>query len=240
MSFHSKLTGNSAIHPIFYRGSSDPASPDVSVTGPNKTWVDDTTGTNLANGWIWKIRNAGNTAWDTLLDLAAALALKANLASPAFTGNPTAPTPSLGDNDTSIATTAFVTAAIGSGAPPIGTAGGDLTGTYPNPTLAVSLTTLTDGATVTWTVTNKREDMAQLTIAGARTLAISGATAGFRGALHITESGTGRSLALPSGSIVANSGAGAIALSGASGGKQKWTVSYDGTNYWWEKGATYT
>lgn len=37
---------------------------------------------------------------------------KAPKASPAFTGNPTAPTPSLGDNDTSIATTAFVKAAI--------------------------------------------------------------------------------------------------------------------------------
>ena len=36
---------------------------------------------------------------------------KAPLASPAFTGNPTAPTPSFGDNDTSIATTAFVQAA---------------------------------------------------------------------------------------------------------------------------------
>jgi hypothetical protein len=103
-----------------------------------------------------------------------------------------------------------------------------------------SLTTLTDGATVTWTVTGKREDMAQLTIAGARTLAISGASAGFRGAIHITESGAGRSLALPSGSIVANGGAGVIALTGSSGGKQKWTVSYDGTNYWWEQGATYT
>lgn len=38
--------------------------------------------------------------------------LKAPLASPAFTGNPTAPTPTAGDNDTSLATTAFVTAAI--------------------------------------------------------------------------------------------------------------------------------
>lgn len=37
-----------------------------------------------------------------------ALALKAPLASPVFTGNPTAPTPSAEDNDTSIATTAFV------------------------------------------------------------------------------------------------------------------------------------
>ena len=38
----------------------------------------------------------------------------AKLASPVFTGNPTAPTPSPGDNDTSIATTAFVTNALSS------------------------------------------------------------------------------------------------------------------------------
>ena len=36
----------------------------------------------------------------------------AKLASPAFTGNPTAPTPTAGDSDTSLATTAFVSAAI--------------------------------------------------------------------------------------------------------------------------------
>lgn len=36
----------------------------------------------------------------------------APLASPVFTGNPTAPTPPVADNDTSLATTAFVTAAI--------------------------------------------------------------------------------------------------------------------------------
>ncbi len=36
--------------------------------------------------------------------------LKANIASPTFTGNPIAPTPTVGDNDTSIATTAFVNA----------------------------------------------------------------------------------------------------------------------------------
>lgn len=35
---------------------------------------------------------------------------KADIASPAFSGNPTAPTPATGDNDTSIATTAFVKA----------------------------------------------------------------------------------------------------------------------------------
>jgi hypothetical protein len=41
----------------------------------------------------------------------------APLNSPAFTGNPTAPTPTAGDNDTSIATTAFVTAAMAVGSP---------------------------------------------------------------------------------------------------------------------------
>jgi len=40
----------------------------------------------------------------------AADALKAPLASPVFTGNPTAPTPSTSDSDTSVATTAFVQA----------------------------------------------------------------------------------------------------------------------------------
>jgi hypothetical protein len=44
------------------------------------------------------------------LDLQAALDLKATLASPTFTGDPKAPTPLTADNDTSIATTAFVKA----------------------------------------------------------------------------------------------------------------------------------
>lgn len=49
----------------------------------------------------------GNTNAIDQLDL-----LKAPKASPVFTGDPKAPTPAPGDNDTSIATTAFVTAAI--------------------------------------------------------------------------------------------------------------------------------
>lgn len=67
-------------------------------------------------------------ALDTLNELAAALgndanfaatitnalALKAPLASPGLTGNPTAPTPAQFDNDTSLATTAFVQRALGS------------------------------------------------------------------------------------------------------------------------------
>ena len=44
----------------------------------------------------------------------------APVASPAFTGNPTAPTQSTSDNDTSIATTAFVKAAIAAALYPVG------------------------------------------------------------------------------------------------------------------------
>lgn len=48
----------------------------------------------------------------------AAIDAKADIASPAFTGNPTAPTPSFGDSSKSLATTEFVAAAIaGAGAP---------------------------------------------------------------------------------------------------------------------------
>jgi hypothetical protein len=43
------------------------------------------------------------------------LATRATIASPTFTGDPKAPTPLAGDNDTSIATTAFVTAAVATG-----------------------------------------------------------------------------------------------------------------------------
>lgn len=67
----------------------------------------DTDGTLAANS---DTKYASQKATKTYTDTG--LALKANLASPTFTGDPKAPTPTAGDNDTSIATTAFVTSAI--------------------------------------------------------------------------------------------------------------------------------
>ncbi len=59
------------------------------------------------------------TSTDTILQSIQKLngndALKAPLASPTFTGTPTAPTQSPGDNTTNVATTAFVTTAVSSG-----------------------------------------------------------------------------------------------------------------------------
>ena len=46
-------------------------------------------------------------------NIAVAIATKADLASPGFSGSPTAPTQSTGDSSTKLATTAFVAAALG-------------------------------------------------------------------------------------------------------------------------------
>jgi hypothetical protein len=82
-----------------------------------------------------------------------AIALKAPLASPTFTGDPKAPTASPGDNDTSIATTAFVTAALStvSGALPTGgQTGYMLQGPATSPTWNGFLQSGTGAVTRTW------------------------------------------------------------------------------------------
>jgi hypothetical protein len=67
-------------------------------------------------GNSWGIGIGGVTFPDATVQTTAAvtpdLSPYAPLASPAFTGNPTAPTATFGDNDTSIATTAFVQAGL--------------------------------------------------------------------------------------------------------------------------------
>lgn len=91
----------------------DPAGSASTVAGNLSAHISDTTDAHAASA----ITNtpAGNISATTVQNAINELDTeKAPLASPTFTGNPTAPTPSAGDNDTSIATTAFVNGAIDS------------------------------------------------------------------------------------------------------------------------------
>lgn len=87
---------------------------------PGNTTAQIATVTHLSNS-ISTQAAATETAYKSYTDTAIVtqsnainvlLAAKAALASPTFTGTPTAPTPSTGDNSTKIATTAFTTSAI--------------------------------------------------------------------------------------------------------------------------------
>src|SRR5690349_13920742 len=112
LQYHNRITGFDAIHPIMWIGSTDPSLDPTNDVQPYQWWEDTTGGSTLDAGAILKYRNAGNSAWVTVLDLKTVLLAYALLASPALTGNPTAPTQSSGDNSTKLANTAFVTAAV--------------------------------------------------------------------------------------------------------------------------------
>jgi hypothetical protein len=102
-----------------------PTAP-TAAPGPNTTQVATTAFVQAA---VSGVIDAAPGALDTLNELAAALgddasfastvttalAAKAPLASPAFTGTPTAPTPTAADNSTKVATTAYVDAAVAAG-----------------------------------------------------------------------------------------------------------------------------
>lgn len=57
MAIHKDLTGETAIHVFSYKGSSDPGA-----VGAGKGWIDTTTGPP----YQLKVRNSGNTAWETV------------------------------------------------------------------------------------------------------------------------------------------------------------------------------
>ena len=83
-------------------------------------------------------------------EMHAADALLAPLASPVFTGDPRAPTPAAADNDTSIATTAFVKAAIPTSYPYLPLAGGTVTGELVAGTGYIRMTTSGTGGYFQW------------------------------------------------------------------------------------------
>lgn len=93
---------------IYYRGAKIIAN--IIKAGDIATFVYDGTQYQLIAIDRWQ--NDINTLTTNLSQLSNVVDTKAPKDSPAFTGTPTAPTPAVTDNDTSIATTAFVQAAI--------------------------------------------------------------------------------------------------------------------------------
>jgi len=106
-----------------------PGTTDALAEGSTNLYFSESRVRNTVLTGLSLASSAAVSATDSVLaaigKLAAGLALKAPLNSPALTGNPTAPTPDATDNDTSIATTEFVRAAMklfgvgATGGPPV-------------------------------------------------------------------------------------------------------------------------
>ena len=103
-----------------------------------------------------------------------------------------------------------------------------------------TVTPLTDAATVTWALSGYQDVTGVVTLAGNRTLAFTGATAGLRGTLIVKQDATGgRTLALPAGSKVVDGGVGVITLSVSPNSVDILSFIYDGTNYYWFYGKNF-
>jgi hypothetical protein len=101
--------------------------------------------------------------------------------------------------------------------------------------------TLTDGSTVTWSFAGKKTGNAKVTLAGSRTLSLTGLTNGATGTLKVVQgAGGGHGLTLPANSIVINDGSGAVALSPDAGDVDLLCFVYDGSSILWNVGLKYT
>lgn len=151
--------------------------------------------------------------------IASAVASKADLSSPAFTGTPTAPTAAPGTNSTQVATTAFVAASVGT---VNNIAGGgqnrvvyqsaaDTTAFAPAPTVAGTYLGWT-GSAFAWS-TVSASTSAALTINNSGAGASSGAT--FNGSLPVTISYN--TVGAPSTSGAGATGTWGINITGSSG-----------------------
>jgi hypothetical protein len=115
---------------------------------------------------------------------------RASLASPTFTGTPSAPTPTAGDNSTLLATTAFITGAIATAAQFLANTAQKFLTTDQVWAAAVPVT-LTDAATVTPNFSNGIDFIWTLGAAG-RTLANpTNIKAGQKGIIYLIQDATG-------------------------------------------------
>lgn len=107
---------------------------------------------------------------------------------------------------------------------------------------APTFDTLTDGATITQTMTSaKVSQNAKVTITDNRTLAFSGLVNGMSGILIVKQDGSGGSgLTLPASSVVIDDGGGSISLTPDANAIDVLSWIYDGTNIFWTYGLNFS
>lgn len=99
---------NADVTTVLPASSTTPAMDGTAAIGTGATWA---RADHIHPVDSSRYAASNPSGYQTAANVTTSLALYAPLASPTFTGNPTAPTPAPGDKDTSIATTAFVAAA---------------------------------------------------------------------------------------------------------------------------------
>ena len=108
------------------------------------------------------------------------------------------------------------------------------------------VTTLVDGAPITWALSSSQAvQQAEITLGGNRTLAFSGLITGMTGTLVVIQPPAGGpyTLALPASPVasrVINNGGGSVALSSAANAVDILSWAYDGNYIYWNVGNNYT
>lgn len=206
--------------PALYVESADPTT--IYTDGRSfakRFWLDESTG----DIGTLKKRNAANDGWDTLINLDAAAATLTTEQVQDIVGAMLTDSSDLDWTYDDGAATEVATIKPGAAA------------------LSPATVTLTDGATVTWATAGARQNNARVTLGGNRTLDITGEVDGATGLLIVKQDGTGgRTLTLPGSSLVINDGGGAVTLSTDPDAIDILTWYYDGTNFFWTIGATYS
>lgn len=160
-------------------------------------------------------------------DITGLVGAYAPLASPAFTGNPTAPTQAASNNSTRLATTAYVDTAdaLKAGLAAWNTFTGGQTFSRHS---GATLNTLTWAATTAWDMSQNQS--AKVTLAGATTFTFSNAAAGNYYAIELIQDGTGSRIPTWPGTVKWLNNTTPI-FSTAAGAKDVATFFYDGTHF---------
>jgi hypothetical protein len=180
--------------------------------------------TSPVNGDIWTTTNGVFIRVNSTTQQMASLSYAAPLASPLFTGDPRAPTPSTGDSDTSIATTAFVKNQL------YLTAADAVTTYYPlsgNPSGFLTSAPVTSVAGYTGAVTLANTDISGFgTLSVVNDAPIDGSTYGRNnGAWAVVSGGGGLTI-----STLSNAATSTLAAAVPTAGQ---ALTYDGTDLIW-------